>query len=496
MGTLSFPALTGCTTCYESSNDVTGLNADGISIDDSAPYLISGNAITLGSGGITAAPSGAGSTANISLPITLGATQAWSITGGSSSELAVDTVTGSGDALTVNFSSSGILALSDIEAGAVVLSGSGSAGVFGSLNGSDGNPVSVSGGALLAAQVAGATSGPLMSTGGDIQVGRGVPVDGTLAVNGALALDSASALTMFIDQPGTTPSTDYSQLTATGAVNLGGASLSLRGPATGCPALHAGDTDTLVRATGALTGTFHGVANNATIPLSCTGGTGTAPTVQIKYTTHSVTATVVSTAPGGTATALAANPSTAATNQTVTLTATVGPNSATPSGTVEFYNDGTAISGCTAQPVTLTSGSYTATCQTSFAASPAPSVIATFTPASGSGLQASTSSPASLVVAKDSTTTALEISSATPAVGATVTYIAIVTPADSGPAQPSGSVQFLDNGVAIPECAGQGTVVSGLASCTLSYSTPGSHSISASYSGAGASPDRRLRRRR
>src|SRR5436309_770885 len=72
VGTLSFPALTNaaCTsspptdTCYQSSNDISGVNASAISIDDgghgSGPflsaYLITGKGITLGSGGITAAP--------------------------------------------------------------------------------------------------------------------------------------------------------------------------------------------------------------------------------------------------------------------------------------------------------------------------------------------------------------------------------------------------------------------------------------------------------
>jgi hypothetical protein len=107
-------------------------------------------------------------------------------------------------------------------------------------------------------------------------------------------------------------------------------------------------------------------------------------------------------------------------------------------------------------------------------------------PASGSGLQNSTSSPAQVTVSKDSTTTTLYVSSTSPVVGTGVTYVASVAPANSGPAQPSGSVQFLDNGTPIPDCAGQGTVVSELASCVLSYSAAGSHSITAAYSGDGS----------
>ncbi|HWF35663.1 MAG TPA: Ig-like domain repeat protein [Solirubrobacteraceae bacterium] len=484
VGTLTFPALGSCSTCYSSVNDVSGVSANAISIDDSVPYQIAGNGLTLGAGGITAAPSTAASGANITLPLTLGAPQTWSITGGASSQqLGVGTVTGSADALAVSFASSGILALQDLEAGAVTVTGDGVAVIFGSLNGTDGNSVSLSSPARLAAFAPGATSGPLASTGGDIQIGQGQPRDATLAVNGDVTLDSGTTLTTFIDQTGTTPSTDYSQLTAGGAVTLDG-SLVVRGRGGGtqCPALHVGDVYTLVRTTGSLSGTFTGLPDGSTLTLLCS--TGTAPTLTIHYTANSVTATVASTAPGGTTTGVVASPSTATTNQPVTLTATVGPSSSSPAGTVEFYNDGVPISGCSSQPVTLTGASYTATCQTSFAASPAPSVIATFTPSSS--LQGSTSSVAQLTVDRDATTTTLGVSSATPTVGTLVTYTATITPADSGPAQPTGSVQFLDNGTPIPDCAGQEAVIGGQAICALSYPAPGSHSITASYSGDGS----------
>jgi hypothetical protein len=484
VGTLAFPALGTCGTCYQSSNDVTGVSASAITVDDGAPYVIGGNGLTL-AGGITATPDTSGSSANITAPITLGAPQTWSITGGSSSQqLGVSTVTGSAEALAIGFSSSGILSVSDLEAGAVTLTGDGLVGVYGSLNGTDGNPVSLSSPVRLAAQVAAAKLGPLTSTGGAVQVGSGHPLDATLAVNGAISLDAASALTMFIDQPGTTPSTDYSQLTASGDVDLGDAILSLSGPlsgpTTGCPALHVGDVDTLVSTTGSLTGQFAGVPDGTAVPLSCTGGT--APTLTINYTAHSVTATVKTTAAGGTTTALA-SPSTAVTNQPVTLTATVGPSSPTPDGgTVAFYDNGTAISACASQPVSTD----TATCPTSFAAASSPhSLTAVYTPPASSSLQSSTSSAAQLTLSKDSTTTPLYVSSATPEVGAGVTYLAIVTPADSGPTQPSGTVQFLDNGTPIADCAGQGTIISGLATCTLSYPTTGSHSITAVYPGDG-----------
>ena len=63
VGTLDFPQLTSaaCTgssyeaACYDSVDDITGISANALSVDDSQPYDISGS-ISLGAGGLTAAP--------------------------------------------------------------------------------------------------------------------------------------------------------------------------------------------------------------------------------------------------------------------------------------------------------------------------------------------------------------------------------------------------------------------------------------------------------
>src|SRR6266566_7405810 len=87
VGTLTFPLLTNgaCTstpptaTCYHSNNDITGISATAISIDDGGLYLISGNGIALGAGGLTAATSAPlPGHDGVSLPITLAADQTWS----------------------------------------------------------------------------------------------------------------------------------------------------------------------------------------------------------------------------------------------------------------------------------------------------------------------------------------------------------------------------------------------------------------------------------
>ncbi len=59
--TLTFPELGGCTApkaCYSSENDVSELSAEALRIDDGENYVIKGDELTLGSGGLTASPEG------------------------------------------------------------------------------------------------------------------------------------------------------------------------------------------------------------------------------------------------------------------------------------------------------------------------------------------------------------------------------------------------------------------------------------------------------
>ncbi|MEA2391591.1 MAG: hypothetical protein QOK31_1700 [Solirubrobacteraceae bacterium] len=317
VGTLNFPSLAGnsaCTTdpptatCYESHNDVAGISANALSIDDGAGYIIDGNAITLGAGGLTATTSSASSSFNgtvLDLPITLGADQTWTVDAGSTGTggLSVKTVTGA-HTLAINFNSTNGGSLSfngDSEVGALTLHAADSftgINLEGKLNATDGSPVNLNTAGLFATGGSNAT-GPLTATNGWIQVGQGTTPDGTLAVNGAVTLDSSTLLALHINQPGTSPGADYSQLTATGAVNLGGANLKVHwGDQPACTPLHVGDVYTLIQTTGALTGTFHddgnqNVPDGSVVELINHCIVGTAPTVRIHYTSNSVTATVV-----------------------------------------------------------------------------------------------------------------------------------------------------------------------------------------------------------
>jgi hypothetical protein len=174
------------------------------------------------------------------------------------------------------------------------------------------------------------------------------------------------------------------------------------------------------------------------------------------------------------------------TDQVVTLIANIRPQatSAQPSGHVEFMNGGIGITGCVAKPVS----NGTAVCQTTFGASPPapqPQLTAAFTAANGSSVMSSATDPrfpTTLTIGPDATTTTLDVSN-TVTTGQTATYSATVAPAppgQPGPIQPSGSVEFFDGGQPIGGCTNQ-PVISPAATCTVTYATPGTHTITATY---------------
>jgi hypothetical protein len=178
---------------------------------------------------------------------------------------------------------------------------------------------------------------------------------------------------------------------------------------------------------------------------------------------------------------LDAFPSSAVTNQSVTLLAAVTSSPGFPSGTVTFSNGGRAIAGCVAEPIAPATPA--ATCTTSFAASTSPDfVTADFTPDAASGVANSTGST-TVTVGPDSTSTSLDASKTT-GVGASTTYTATVQPpvGRSGPVEPTGTVEFLDGGQPIGSCLSQ-PLSGGGALCTVSYGSEGTHSITARYSG-------------
>ncbi len=190
---------------------------------------------------------------------------------------------------------------------------------------------------------------------------------------------------------------------------------------------------------------------------------------------------VLNQAAGPSITSLVAVPATLVTNQAVNLFAAVSTASGSPSGTITFQSGGTPITGCIGVPITPSNPG--ATCQLLFTAATSPRhLTAVFTPDTLSTAVGSVGA-LDVPVAPDSTSVALT-GPATATVGQYVTYSATVSPpfARPGPALPSGTVQFLDDGQPIPFCTAQ-PLVAGSAYCATAYASSGTHNITARYAG-------------
>jgi hypothetical protein len=209
-------------------------------------------------------------------------------------------------------------------------------------------------------------------------------------------------------------------------------------------------------------------ATNAGAPLGGTSATSAATAV-ITATSSTSLFPISSSAP--------------TTNQTVALVATVssGSGNAAPSGSMSFFDGPNGIPGCTGKGV---KGGVTVTvvCQASFPAGTA-QISAAYAPGVGSLVAGSISPPTSLAVGRDATSVSLAVTKQV-LLGSPAMYSAtLVLPAsNSGPVQPTGSIEFLDRGQPIGTCVSQ-SLINLTASCTLKYTVVGSHDVSATYSG-------------
>ncbi len=225
------------------------------------------------------------------------------------------------------------------------------------------------------------------------------------------------------------------------------------------------------------------IGTTITCVVTATGLGGSTPVNSNKTATVVAAPTPAASQP--TTTALLSSPTSAVTNQGVTLITTVTSSSSASTalwGTVTLADGGAAIHGCVNLPVTPSGQSATVACSTSFAASAA-QLTAVFTPTSGSVLKGSVSPVDGLAVGPDTTTTSLD-ATASVNVGSSTTFTASVAPpaARLGPVKPTGSVEFLDGGQPITSCTGQ-TLTAGQATCTVTYSAAGAHQITARYVG-------------
>jgi hypothetical protein len=248
-------------------------------------------------------------------------------------------------------------------------------------------------------------------------------------------------------------------------------------------------------ATGTPTGTVSFTSNGGAISgcssVALSGGTATCTTTTLAVGTDSIAAAysgdsnfnsssgslteTVNKGSSTTSLTSSANPST--TGQSVTFTATVAavaPATGTPTGSVSFTSNGSAITGCT----TVALSGSTATCTTTTLAVGSDSITAAYS--GDSNFNSSSGSLTETVNNKLSSTTTVS-SSANPSVlNQSVTFSATVTGTGG---TPTGAVSFTDNGAAIGGCTSVALNGTGVATCTDAALTGGSHTILASYGG-------------
>ncbi len=242
-------------------------------------------------------------------------------------------------------------------------------------------------------------------------------------------------------------------------------------------------TATVSAASGTPTGTVtftEGPTDLGSAPLSA--GTGTLVVSSLPGGDHDITATYVGSGSYAsststplhqvilatpTTTGVVAAPNLAPYGSAVTITATVSAPTETPTGSVTFFADGTAIGS---GPV----GNGIATITTSSLGVGDRVVTATFT--GSTDFATSTSAPVTETVVVAPTTTTIESSVSTAGLGDPVVLTATITSTTSGA---SGTVTFAADGTPI----GSGPLTGDTATITTSTLAVGSHVLTATYAG-------------
>ena len=243
--------------------------------------------------------------------------------------------------------------------------------------------------------------------------------------------------------------------------------------------------------------TFTGGGSGAAATAILSGvATYTAFTLSVAGSTHEITAIyggdsrftsstspqisqIVTKTPTTTTVISSANPSVS--GQSLTITATVTPNTGNgiPTGTVTFYDNGTVIGTGTLSDASTDTATFT----TSTLPTGTNAITATYTSGDSNFNPSAPSAPVNQVVNQANTTTSV-VSSANPSVsGQAVIFTATVTinsPGSNAVANPTGTVTFYDNGVSI----GTGTLSdTGTDTATFTMSTlpTGTDPITAAY---------------
>ncbi len=319
IGTLTFPKLSSISV---SENNLSALSVEHLALDNSHGLNVSGDALTLGSGGLTfsAEEQPPIDSTIISTPLMLSSSQTWSVSApaetepqpvtdnvslmgqlsGESANLTIDLNTFSDLAFGSFFESVG----PDDEIGDVTINGTKTVIPLGEgeevflsgvqlpvgFNGSDDKTLTVKDAGLSGS----GPTGPIDSIEGEVgmagtNIGAITSTASSVDINGhvaGLVMDERSTLHSLIHAVGSTPGVDYEQLTSGGAVNLGGANLELESyqdEEKRCPAPPVGQVYTLISTTGSLAGGFSNAPNGSTVTAACVATAGGLPSVERVY---------------------------------------------------------------------------------------------------------------------------------------------------------------------------------------------------------------------
>jgi large repetitive protein len=342
------------------------------------------------------------------------------------------------------------------------------------------NPATVSQAVTLSAAVSPATAtGTVQFFDGATSLGTATSSNGTAALSTSALSAGSHSLTVVYSGDATYSASTSAVVTET--VNKAATTASLA--ASPNPAA-TGQSVTLSAAVSpsTATGTMQfsdGATSLATVPVS--NGAAAFSTSALSAGSHSLTVTYSGDAAysastsavvtetvnkAATTATLSASPNPASVGQSVTLSATVSP--ATATGTLQFFDGATSLG-----TVTVSNGA--ALLSTSALAAGSHSLTVAYS--GDAANSASTSAVFTETINKAATTATLAASPNPATVGQSVTLSATVSPATA-----TGTVQFFDGATSL----GTVTVSNGAASLSTSALATGSHSLTVAYSGDAA----------
>ncbi len=184
------------------------------------------------------------------------------------------------------------------------------------------------------------------------------------------------------------------------------------------------------------------------------------------------TATVLTVGQASTTTTISSTPTSPVFGQPVTISATVvvvSPGTGTPTGTVTFMSGSTSLG-----TGTLTSGVASVT--TSSLPVGSDTISAVY---SGATDYSGNNSTGTVVIGQAATSTTLAVSNPNPGAAGPVTFTATVAAVSPGVGSPTGTVDFLNNGVSV----GTATLSGGTATLTTSSLPVAVNTITAQYNG-------------